>query len=194
MNKRLLLALAFLAGCGANPAKMQNVPLEWSPQKITEASAGAANPELFKVKVRVPPMTDSRTDLTLIGENREREPVRQVRTTDDVDTFVTTHFTALLKSVHMSVVKNGETAVIQGDIQQFFVTETSNYDGEVRLGITVTDAAGKVLWTGTAVGKSNDVGHSYRLDNYYESLSDAVVAATSNLLQNQSFQEALTKK
>lgn len=194
MNKGLLVALAFLLGCGANPAKMQNVPLVWSPEKITEASAGVANPELFKVNVRIPPMTDSRPDPALIGENREREPVRQVRTRDDVAAFVTAHFTALLKSIDIPVVKNGETATIQGDIQQFLVTETDHYNGEVRLGITVTDAAGSVLWTGTAIGKSRDFGHSYRLDDYYESMSDAVVAVTNNLLQNQSFQEAITRK
>jgi hypothetical protein len=194
MNKGLLLALAFLVGCATPPAKMQNVALVWKPEKIPEASAGAATPELFKVNVRVAPMTDSRSDPALIGENRERQAARPVTTKDDVAAFVTTHFTALLKSVDISVVKNGETVVIKGDVQQFFVTETDNYNGEVRLGITLTDAAGNPLWTGTAIGKSNDLGHSYKLENYYESLSDALVAATSNLLQNQDFQAAITQK
>lgn len=194
MNKNLLLVLAFLAGCATPLAKMQDVPLVWKPEQNPAASAGAATPDLFKVNVKVAPMTDSRTDPALIGENRERQPARPVTTKDDVPVFVTTHFRALLKSVDMSVVENGETALIQGDVQQFFVTETDDYNGEVRLGIKVTDAAGNPLWTGTAIGKSSHVGHSYKLENYYEALSDALVAATSNLLQNQDFQAAITHK
>jgi len=176
------------------PAKMQDVPLVWKPEKTPEASAGAATPDLFKVNIKAAPMTDSRTDPALIGETRERQPARPVTTKDDVPAFVTTHFRALLKSVDMSVVENRETALIKGDVQQFFVTETDNYDGEVRSGITVTDAADNLLWTGTAIGKLRDVGHSYKLENDYESLSDALVAATSNLLQNQDFQAAITHK
>jgi len=84
--------------------------------------------------------------------------------------------------------------VIKGDVQQFFVTETGSYVGDVRLNITVTDAAGKSLWQGSTAGSSERGGSSYSAVNYYESLSDALSVATSNLLQNQGFQAAITHK
>jgi len=194
MNKRLLLALALLAGCSSAPTKLENIPLVWKPEKHPTASAGAASADLFKARVKVAPMTDSRKDAALIGENKEKQPVRTVTTSDNVAEFVTNQFKSLLSSAGMNVVDSNETVMIKGDVQQFFVTETDNYVGDVRLGITVTDAAGKPLWQGTTSGSSNRVGSSYRAVNYYESLSDALSVATSNLLQNQGFQAALTHK
>ncbi|HXX13206.1 MAG TPA: YajG family lipoprotein [Burkholderiales bacterium] len=194
MNKRLLLALALLVGCASHPTKLENIPLVWKPEKHPNASAGAASSDLFKVKIKVAPMTDSRKDAALIGENREKQPVRTVTTSDNVAQFVTNQFKALLSTAGMTVVDSGESVVIKGDVQQFFVTETEDYVGDVRLGITVTDASGKSLWQGTTAGSSNRMGSSYRADNYYESLSDALSVATSNLLQNQGFQAAVTHK
>lgn len=194
MNKRLLLALALLVGCSSAPVKLENIPLVWKPKDHPTASAGAASAEFFKTKVKVAPMTDSRKDPALIGENKEKQPVRTVTTSDNVAAFVTNQFKTLLSSAGMTVVDSGESVVIKGDVQQFFVTETDNYIGDVRLGITVTDASGKSLWQGTATGNSSHFGRSYRADNYYESLSDAISVATSNLLQNQGFQAALTHK
>ena len=194
MNRRLLLTLALLAGCSSAPTKLENIPLVWKPEKHPTASVGVASPDLFKAKIKVAPMTDSRKDAALIGENREKQPVRTVTTSDNVADFVTNQFKALLSSAGMTVVDSGETVVIKGDVQQFFVTETDNYVGDVRLGITVANAAGKPLWQGTTSGSSNRVGSSYRAGNYYESLSDALSVATSNLLQNQGFQAAITPK
>src|SRR5215471_646371 len=188
MNKRLLLALALLVGCSSAPVKLENIPLVWKPEKHPTASAGAASADLFKARVKVAPMTDSRKDAALIGENREKQPVRTVTTSDNVAQFVTNQFKTLLSSAGMNVVDSGETVVIKGDVQQFFVTETDNYVGDVRLGVTVANAAGKPLWQGTTSGSS------YRAGNYYESLSDALSVATSNLLQNQGFQAAITPK
>src|SRR5215470_6301117 len=187
MNKRLLLTLALLVGCSSAPVKLENIPLVWKPEKHPTASAGAASADLFKARVKVAPMTDSRKDAALIGENKEKQPVRTVTTSDNVAAFVTNQFKTLLSSAGMNVVDSNETVVIKGDVQQFFVTETDSYVGDVRLNITVTDAAGKSLWHGTAAGNSSHFGRSYKAENYYESLSDALSVATSNLLQNQGF-------
>jgi len=194
MNKRLFLALAFLVGCASTATKLENVPLVWKPEKQPQASAGAASSDFFKAKVKVAPMTDSRQDAALIGENKEKMPARQVTTSDNVAAFVTTQFKMLLASAGMTVVDSGENAVIKGDVKRFFVTETDTYVGEVRLGITVTDPAGKPLWQGQTSGTSNRVGRSYSLENYYQSLSDALSDATSHLLQDQAFETAVRQK
>lgn len=193
MNKRLFAALAFLVGC-ATASKLENVPLVWHPEKQPQATAGAASSDFFKAKIKVAPMTDSRQDPALIGENKEKQPARQVTTSDNVAEFVTAQFKMLLSSAGMTVVDSGETALIKGDVKQFFVTETDTYVGEVRLGIVVTDPAGKTLWQGQTSGSSNRVGRSYSLENYYQSLSDALSDATSHLLQDQAFETAVTRK
>jgi hypothetical protein len=188
MSKRLIFALALLVGCAATP---NNIPLVWKPDREHSARPGATPADFFKRKVKVAPMTDSRENRKLIGENREGSVPKPATTSDDVAAFVTDHFKALLSSVGMTVVESGESVIIKGDIERFFVTETDQYSGEVRLDILVIDAAGKTLWEGTSGGTSTRVGFSYRADNYYESLSDALTIATDRLLREPGFEAAI---
>jgi hypothetical protein len=64
----------------------------------------------------------------------------------------------------------------------------------VTLHITATDPAGKTLWEGVTNGESSRLGRSFRADNYYQSLSDALTVATSHLLQDSAFQTAIAHK
>jgi hypothetical protein len=193
MSKGLFFVLAFLAGCAA-VYSLENLPLVWAPEREPKASAGAAPADFFKTKVKVAPVTDSREKPKLIGENRQGPRPQPVTTSDDVGAFVTEHFKALLIGAGLNVVDSGESAVIKGDIQQFFVVETGTYSGEVRLQIVVTDPAGKTLWQGVSSGSSTRFGRSNWARNYYESLSDALTLATSSLLQEHSFQAAVAPK
>ena len=194
MRNRLLLVVAFLVGCAAAPHNLDNLPLVWMPEKHPRASAGAAPDAFFKTKVKVVQMTDLRENPKLIGENREKTPARPVTTSDDVAAFVTAQFKALLGTAGLTVVDSGENAIIKGEIKQFFVTETEDYVGNVTLHITATDPAGKTLWEGVTSGESSRVGRSFRADNYYQSLSDALTVATSHLLQDSGFQTAIAHK
>jgi hypothetical protein len=194
MRKGRFLVLAFLVGCATAPYNLDNLPLVWMPEKHPRASAGAASEAFLKTKIKVAPMTDARENPKLIGENREKTPARLVTTKDNVAAFVTDQFKTLLTGAGLTVVDGGENAVIKGEIQRFFVTETEDYVGNVTLHITATDPAGKTLWDGVTSGESNRVGRSYRADNYYQSLSDALSVATSHLLQDSGFQAAVAGK
>ena len=138
MSKGLFFVLVFLAGCAA-VYSLENLPLVWAPEREPKASAGAAPADFFKTKVKVAPFTDSRDKPKLIGENREGPRPQPVTTSDNVSAFVTEHFKALLVGAGLNVVDSGESAVIKGDIEQFFVSETSTYVGEVRLHRPVRD-------------------------------------------------------
>jgi hypothetical protein len=190
MSKRLFFALAFLVGCASAP---NNIPLVWKPERQHSAAPGTAPVDFFKSKIKVEPMTDSRENPKLIGENREDPEPKPATTSDDVAAFVTDHFKSLLSAAGMTVVDSGESAIIKGDIQRFFVTETSKYSGEVRIDIVVTDPTGKTLWEGTTGGTSIRAGFSYRAENYYESLSDALTIATNGLLREPGFEAAIAR-
>ncbi len=49
-----------------------------------------------------------------------------------------------------------------------------------------------MLWSGTASGDATRFGRSYKLENYYEVLSDAIVNTVSSMLQSVPFQKALS--
>ncbi len=57
--------------------------------------------------------------------------------------------------------------------------------------LTVVGHDGMTLWSGLATGDASRFGRSYRLENYYETLSDAVVNTVNSMLQSAEFQKAL---
>ena len=81
-----------------------------------------------------------------------------------------------------------------GNQEQFYVDETDTYKGDVRLLVTLTNASGTPVWTGATGGSATRFGRSYKAENYYETLSDSLIVATSNLLKDPRFHDALTKQ
>ena len=81
---------------------------------------------------------------------------------------------------------------IKGEVKQFFVRETNSYRSEIAVHLTVVGRDGRTLWSGLAAGDASRFGRSYRLENYYETLSDAVVNTVSSMLQSAEFQKALS--
>jgi hypothetical protein len=149
---------------------------------------------LSNVKLQVPKVADSRQNATLIGENKEKNPHRIMTTQDDVPTFVTEHMKQLIANSGINVVDSGGTHVLKAELKQFYVDESDTYKGDVRMLVTLTNASGKAVWTGTTGGSSQRFGRSYKAENYYETLSDSLIEATYNLIRNPSFHDALTKQ
>jgi hypothetical protein len=98
----------------------------------------------------------------------------------------------LFEHAGLKTVDGNAAVTIKGEVRQFFVRETSSYKSEVAVHLTVVDSGGKTLWSGTASGDATRFGRSYKAENYFEVLSDAVVNAVSSMLQNQQFQKALS--
>lgn len=215
MYVRALLAVLFFAGCqsnatspGANPGAakpaansaaskhdlLEGIPLVWRPTTST-ASVGAGDlTNLAGVKVQVNPLADSRAEKALIGQNVEKDVARKVTTPDDVAAFVTSHMKSLIRQAGYTVVDSGGTVILNGDVTEFFVTESNRYRSNVRIQIALADPSGKALWNGVTGGAATRFGRSYRAENYYEVLSDSVIEATNSLLQNASFQAAMAGK
>lgn len=189
----LSLLVLLLAACAGPTPPLENIPLVWRPEREPVAKMPPTDTGLREVKLKLTPATDARENPKLIGESKVKLPVRKVTTADDVPGFVTERLKYLLSKAGMVVVESGETAVLKSEIKRYFVTETDeNYSGEVRIAFTVTDPAGNAKWEGVSSGTSTRVGGTYRVANYYESLSDALTLATTSLLYDASFQKAVT--
>ena len=112
-------------------------------------------------------------------------------TDDDVGAFVGIHMRELFDKAGLNTVSHDGAVSIRGEIKRFYVRETSTYQAEVIVHVTVMDQDGQTLWSGEATGDAKRFGRSYKLENYYEVLSDAVVNATSSMLQSEEFERAL---
>ncbi len=195
MKRHTTLFIVMLVGIAlALPSRaadpLHNIPLTWKPTSKTTAGAVDLT-ALGNARIRVIGLTDARKSLELIGENREKGGVLTVTTKDNVAGFVTQRLRDLLAGNGLNVVDNGETVSLSGEIRKFFVAETNTYQGEVVLMLTVSNPAGKALWTGIVSGASQRFGRSYKAENYHETLSDALIEAVNNLLRNPGFEKAL---
>ncbi|HEX4377731.1 MAG TPA: hypothetical protein VHZ99_11335 [Steroidobacteraceae bacterium] len=171
----------------AHPKLLEHVPLQW--RATSDLRLGAA--PLAKTSVTFESFQDVRDNRQSIGENEEDEQPLPVTTDDDVGAFVSTHMRELFDKAGLDTVSHDGAVTIRGEIKRFYVRETSTYQAEVIVHVTVLDQDGQKLWSGDATGDAKRFGRSYNLENYYEVLSDAIVNATSSMLQSEEFERAL---
>ena len=184
----VLLVVVATFGAEAHAALLVNVPLKWRP--TSDLRLGAM--QMSQAPVQFDAFQDVRTGKQAIGENREDDTPKPVTTADDVGSFVSAHMRELFDQAGLKTVDSNGTVTIKGEVTQFFVRETSLYRSEVAVHLTVVGRDGKVLWSGTASGEAKRFGRSYKLEDYYEVLSDAIVNTVSSMLQSAQFQKALS--
>lgn len=189
MRARLFLLLMTLAlGAEAKTPLLEHVPLRW--RATSDLKLGTM--EMAQTPIQVEPFQDARSNPETIGENREDEPPKPVTTNDDVGAFVSKHLRDLLDKGGLKTVDSDGAVIIKGEVKQFFVRETSTYKSTVAIHLTVMSRDGQTLWSGTASGDATRFGRSYKLENYYEVLSDALVNTVSSMLQSPELQKALS--
>jgi hypothetical protein len=191
----ILCATLFLAGGGLAGTKLlENIPLVWKPTD-TLGTVGPLNlgGPVISTALHVDPLVDKRNNPSLIAENQEKpEKPLPVTTSGDVAAFVTDHLKDTLHVAGLNVVDGPGDLTLSGEIRQFFVTETGTYHSDLSLVLHLKDAHGKEVWSGAAAGGAERFGRSYKAENYYETLSDAVIRATHNLLSNPLFTDAFS--
>ena len=175
-------------GAQAKTALLQHVPLKWSP--TSDLRLGTM--EMSQAPIQFEPFQDLRANPEAIGENREDEVPKPVTTSDDVGAFVSKHMRQLLDSAGLETVDSDGAVTIKGEVKQFFVRETGTYKSTVTVHLTVVGRDGQTLWSGNASGDATRFGRSYKLENYYEVLADAIVNTVSSMLQSAEFQKALS--
>jgi hypothetical protein len=183
-----ILLLTVTLAAHAKAALLEHVPLKWTP--TSDLKSGTM--EMSQTPVQFETFQDVRDNKEAIGENREDAKPKPVTTADDVGAFVSTHMRDLLNQAGLKIVDTNGAVIIKGEVKQFFVRETSTYKSTVVVHLTVVRHDGQTLWSGIASGDATRFGRSYKLENYYEVLCDALVNTVSSMLQSAEFQKALT--
>jgi hypothetical protein len=173
--------------------KLENIKLLWKPT-TTLSKLGGIDPNGIKVKIQLQPLADARDNAALIGENREKANApKKVSTQENVPAFVTDKLKKVIADAGVSVVEGGGDVVLSGELQKFFVEETNEYSGELRIKFTAKNPSGKELWTGSILGHASNFGRSYNDNNYYETLSNSIVDATVVLFRDAGLRKALAQ-
>ena len=148
-------------------------------------------------RVQIARLTDARKNPQVIGENRENADagkILPVTTKDDVAAWCTDRLRILLEQLGLDVVESDGDVILGGQVRRFFVAETNTYEGDVGLKIEVKAKDGRLLWSGLANGVANRFGRSYKLENYYEVISDSLLDAVQKLVAHDNFIRALGGK
>lgn len=146
------------------------------------------------VRVRIDALGDARKNPQLIGENREdadEGKILPVTTKDDVAAWCTDRLRYILEQLGFEVVEGEGDVILTGQVRRFFVAETNTYEGDVGLKIEVKSQDARVLWSGIANGVANRFGRSYKLENYYEVMSDSLLDAVQKLADHEGFVKAV---
>jgi hypothetical protein len=184
-----MLVSAALSG-HATSVLLTHMPLQWRP--TSELASGTT--DMDATLIRFETFQDVRNDKEKVGENLEEDPSRPVTTTDDVGSFVSSHMRQLFERAGLKTVEGDAAVMIKGEVRQFFARETSMYNSQVEVRLTLVDRDGNTIWKGLASGEAKRFGRSYRIENYYEVLSDAVVNTVSSLLRSAEFRQALSRR
>ncbi len=181
----------------ADEPELKDIPLRWKPTEDVR-SLKAIDLSIFKnAHFVIKPFTDLRKKPNEIGINAEKRLSSKdllVTTKDNVAQWLTYQFSRTLSDFSIDVVKDKGNLTLEGDIVKLFVMEKSVYKGEVALKLKLLSKSNAVLWEEIISGESTRFGRSYLVDNYYESLSNAVIFAVQSLLQNNAFQRAVQKE
>jgi hypothetical protein len=190
---RALLALMLVSVTLDGHAKtvfLTHMPLQWRP--TSELASGTT--DMDATSIRFETFQDVRNDKEKVGENLEGDAPKPVTTTDDVGTFVSSHMRQLFDRAGLKTVDDAAAVTIKGEVRQFFARETSTYNSQVEVQLTVVDRDGNTIWKGLASGEATRFGRSYKIENYYEVLSDAVVNTVSSMLRSAEFRKALSRR
>jgi hypothetical protein len=183
----LLVFTAFTAGCGGGTKRIANLPLQWRGVSSSPKPSSQVEAAFSKVPVRIAPFADIRTDNKAVGWYEDDGWV--VRTVDDVPTYVTAKVREILQSAGAKVDDQAGTAV-EGTILEYGVTEGGLFRGSVRLRVVVKRAGG-APWEKVYEGTSKRWGRSHDINNYNETLSNALHEATRKMIQDEAFATAL---
>ncbi len=191
----IVIAVGLLCPTGARAAdKLENIRLVWKPTTTLTKLGGIDSTDIAEAKIRLEALTDSRKSPELIGENLEGKQPRKVTTQESVAEFVADKFARLFSDAGLALVDRNEDIVLVGELQKFFVEETGTYNGEVRVKFSAKDRSGKEVWAGVIVGGASGWGRSYKGENYYETLSNSIIATSVNLFKNAGLRRALGAK
>ncbi len=194
----LVMALFVSSAVAASSAdKLTGIPLVWKATKPVSKYGSVTLTGIADVQLRLQPLGDGREDRSKIAENREGEKkgkIRTVTTSADVAAFCTEHLEKALKEIGLRVSRDKGDVTLTGEVARFFVTERNTYVGDVRLKLRLVGAGDRELWSGVASGSEEHFGRSYKAENYYETFSDSLLAASVGLVKEDAFRAALTSR
>lgn len=186
------LFLSLICSSFLYSALLKDVELKFKPTSSLSDYENMDLSGLSSISISLGNFSDEREKKELIGENREDEDkgkVLPVTTTTSVSDFLKEIYKKILKDIGIKIV-DGSPTILEAKVVKFFVEEKNLYKAEVWLDIELKKD-GVLIFEERIMGSAKRFGRSYKLENYYEVLSDAIIDGFAQLFQNRKFTKAL---
>ena len=180
-----------------NYLSLLDIPLVWMPSE-SKSLTGQFPAQYVQVRhfcFAVLTFKDMRKDTTLVGENLEHSnSIRRVTVNESVSEWSRENLTFLM-------IKNGICANthsydfgIVGDIERFYIEETSTYNAEIAITFYLVTSRGSPVWSKRITAKADNWGSSYSAVNYFECITDAYINLFESLFTDISFKNTLKEQ
>jgi len=193
MNKMTLLALACaaVAGCAAvSKVEPLSIPLAYHANPKNAGALGSLScAAIARIEV-----SDARSDKTLGMRTHESKPLKaEVTAGSDPAAWVRDGVQGFLAQNGVAFQGSGPTLLISLDALHTSesIWHRSGYEAQVALSGELKSPSGKSCWKGTGVGRGGNYGYSGSVENYQETLNEALDAAILQMTQPQAFRDAL---
>ena len=192
MKNKMLLPVTgtlLLSACAVTHVDPLTVPLNYTTDNRNAAQVGSlACSSVGSVQV-----SDARTDKTLGTRLLENKPLTaKVTTNSDVSQYVQSGVQAVMAQNGLTL---GRGPTLSLALNSLNTTETvwhrAGYDAHIALAAKLTSASGKVCWNETIQGRGGNYGYSGSIQNYQQTVDEALANATLSMLQAQAFKDAL---
>lgn len=175
-------------------ALLKGIELKFKPTSSLADYENMDLSSLSSISISLGNFIDEREEKELIGENKEKEDkgkVLPVTTITSVSDFLKETYKKLLKDIGVKIV-DGSPKTLEAKVIKFFVEEKNLYRAEVWLDIELKKD-GVLIYQERIMGSAKRFGRSYKLENYFEVLSDAIIDSFASLFQNERFLNSLKK-
>ena len=185
-----MLACTAVVACAVSKVEPMSVPLAYKADRSNAGKLGSLSCSAIS-QVQI---SDARTDKTLGVRTHESKPLKaDVTAGGDPAAWVRDGVQGVLGQNGVSFQGSGSKLLVSLDTLR--TTESiwhrSTYGADVALTGQLLAASGKACWKGTGAGSSSDYGYAGSIENYQETLNEALDRAILQMTQSQSFKDAL---
>lgn len=172
---------------------MKSVLLEWIMPRNDTTGRLSCTGKIYGLAITVDSVVDLRTRPELIGRNDEagNEKSLDVTTRDTVAVWVKNRLLDLLRGRCLNVVASNADVLLVVKITDFGVVESDTYVAKTGMKVTIKKRGQPEETSKVIAVETSKWGRSFKLQNYYECLSQGLALWVESLVQDTDFSAAI---
>jgi len=176
----------------SSTASNGNISISWNPNVLTQDFIIESLSIFKNVNFGVKPLSDSRTNKESIGTIILNGQTTTAISRTDISNWCSKNFAKGFQFLGLKTVARNESFSFEGDLTRFSVQQDITMSGEISMSLSCIKD-GLTVWEGTIEGHSELYVIPRGSDGVSECMSNTLINAIYNLLNDKSFVDAIKK-